>query len=114
VTEVVTDSWYKPAVVAFHQKGTGKQEIQRFCDKEGESAREESKKFEWHQESMVPIQGREGRNLDENKKRDFGVRGESCTDSDQVYRGIGSFMSSWRGVLGNNTIQVAHLETDAC
>src|SRR5467141_1199901 len=47
--------------------------------------------------------------MDENKKRDFGVRGESCADSDRVYRGIGSFMYSWRGVLGNNVIQVSHL-----
>src|SRR5882672_10684843 len=49
------------------------------------------------------------RNLNEDKKGDFRVRGESCADSDQVYRGIGSFMYSWRGVLGNNAIQVAHL-----
>src|SRR5882672_1883864 len=49
------------------------------------------------------------RNLNKNKKGDFRVRGESCADSDRVYRGIGGFMYSWRGVLGNNAIQVAHL-----
>src|SRR5882672_12118740 len=52
---------------------------------------------------------RKTRNLNKNKKGDFQVRGESCADSDQVYRGIGGFMYSWRGVLGNNAIQVAHL-----
>src|SRR5882672_3687731 len=51
---------------------------------------------------------RKTRNLNENKKRDFRVRGESCADSDRVYRGIRGFMYIWRGVLGNNTIQVAH------
>src|SRR5882672_11041838 len=50
----------------------------------------------------------DARNLNENKKGDFRVRSESCADSDRVYRGIWGFMYSWRGVLGNNAIQVAH------
>jgi len=57
----------------------------------------------------VPIQVRKARNLDKNKKETSECEVRAAADSGRVYRWIGSFMYTWRGVLGNDAIQVAHL-----